>query len=372
MANPPSGSRPGAGPPRSSGPVRPTPPPPEVLKAAASAPRQPLDPERNKEDSEEWTLRPQKLDEYIGQEEVVANLRVFLQAARERQEPVDHILLSGPPGLGKTTLASLVAREMGTQLRTTSGPAIERPIDLLVLLHSLRSHDVLFIDEIHRLSKVVEEILYPVMEDLAFDRVISKGMKKGAVKHKIAPFTLVGATTRGGSLSAPLRSRFGILFHLEYYSADALARIVTRSAGLMSLDVDPGGAAQVAQRCRGTPRIANRLLRRVRDFAQVAGAKVVSEEIAREALDKMGIDRAGLDRLDQRILEVLIQRFDGKPVGLATLAAAVHEDPGNLEEVYEPFLLANGFLLKTPRGRVAGPQAYRHLGLPQQPGLFEF
>lgn len=326
--------------------------------------------QKAREDEQEWTLRPQNLDEYIGQEDVVANLRVYLQAARQRGEPVDHILLSGPPGLGKTTLASLVAREMGTQLRTTSGPAIERPIDLLVLLNSLRSHDVLFIDEIHRLSKIVEEILYPVMEDLAFDRVISKGMKKGAIKHKISPFTLVGATTRGGSLSAPLRSRFGILFHLDYYNAAALQRIVVRSAGLMGLTVDDGGALEIALRCRGTPRIANRLLRRVRDFAQVQAIPVIGQDIARDALDKMGIDRAGLDRLDQRILEALIHRFDGKPVGLTTLAAAVHEDPGNLEEVYEPFLLANGFLLKTPRGRVAGPQAYKHLGIPTQTELF--
>lgn len=329
-----------------------------------------LSPQKVREDEQEWTLRPQQLDDYIGQEEVVGNLRVFLQAARQREEPVDHILLSGPPGLGKTTLASLVAREMGTQLRTTSGPAIERPIDLLVLLNSLRAKDVLFIDEIHRLSKVVEEILYPVMEDLAFDRVISKGMKKGAIKHKIAPFTLVGATTLGGALSAPLRSRFGILFHLDYYRPEALTRIVVRSAALMGLSIDEGGAREVALRCRGTPRIANRLLRRVRDFAQVESAPVIIQELARQALDRMGIDRAGLDPLDQRILEALIERFQGKPVGIATLAAAVHEDPSNLEEVYEPYLLANGFLIKTPRGRMAGPQAYRHLGIPQQPDLF--
>lgn len=326
-------------------------------------PEHSISPKKGREDEQEWTLRPKQLDEYIGQEEIVANLRVFLQAARERNEPVDHILLSGPPGLGKTTLASLVAREMGTQLRTTSGPAIERPIDLLVLLNSLRPKDVLFIDEIHRLSKTVEEILYPVMEDLAFDRVISKGMKKGAVKHKIAPFTLVGATTRGGSLSAPLRSRFGILFQLDYYNAAALQRIVSRSAGLMGLSMDDGGAHEIACRCRGTPRIANRLLRRVRDFAQVEGAPVIIEELARGALDKMGIDRAGLDRIDQRILDCLIHRFNGQPVGIATLAAAVHEDAANLEEIYEPFLLSNGFLLKTPRGRVAGPQAYKHLNL---------
>ncbi len=322
------------------------------------------------EDEQEWTLRPQHLDEYIGQEEIVANLRVFLQAAKGRNEPVDHILLSGPPGLGKTTLASLVAREMGTQLRTTSGPAIERPIDLLVLLNSLRPNDVLFIDEIHRLSKVVEEILYPVMEDLAFDRVISKGMKKGAIKHKVAPFSLVAATTRGGALSSPLRSRFGILFHLDYYKPAALQRIITRSAGLMNLPIDEGGSEEIACRCRGTPRIANRLLRRVRDFAQVAKAECIDRELARQALDKMGIDRAGLDRVDQRILDCLIHQFDGRPVGIATLAAAVHEDASNLEEVYEPFLLANGFLLKTPRGRVAGPQAYRHLEVPMQEELF--
>lgn len=321
---------------------------------------------KGKEDEQEWTLRPQQLDDYIGQEAIVSNLRVFLQAARERQEPVDHILLSGPPGLGKTTLASLVAREMGTQLRTTSGPAIERPIDLLVLLNSLRPKDVLFIDEIHRLSKTVEEILYPVMEDLAFDRVISKGVKKGAIKHKVAPFTLVAATTRGGALSSPLRSRFGILFHLDYYNSEALQRIILRSAGLMGLSIDEGGAAEIACRCRGTPRIANRLLRRVRDFAQVEGAPIIIQELARLALDRMGIDRAGLDSLDQRILDCLIHQFDGRPVGIATLAAAVHEDASNLEEVYEPFLLANGFLLKTPRGRVAGPQAYRHLNIPMQ------
>jgi Holliday junction DNA helicase RuvB len=338
----------------------------------ADPPERPVSPQRLKGDEQEWTLRPQTLDEYIGQEEVVANLRVFIQAARERKEPVDHVLLSGPPGLGKTTLASLVAREMGAQLRTTSGPAIERPIDLLVILNGLQALDVLFVDEIHRLSKVVEEILYPVMEDLSFDRILSKGVKKGAVKHKIHPFTLVGATTRGGSLSAPLRSRFGILFHLDYYSVEALTRIVVRSGSLMKFEIDLDGAREIACRCRGTPRIANRLLRRVRDFAQVDGNPTINQANARTALDRMGIDRAGLDRLDQRILDCLIHRFDGRPVGLATLAAAVHEEPGNLEEVYEPYLLTTGFLLKTPRGRMAAPMAYYHLGLappPQEAGF---
>lgn len=331
------------------------------------APQRLLTPKMAAGDESETTLRPQRLDEYVGQSEVVANLRVFLQAARERQEPVDHILLSGPPGLGKTTLASLVAREMGAELRSTSGPAVERPIDLLVLLNSLKPKDILFIDEIHRMSRNVEEILYPVMEDLSFDRILSKGMRKGAVRHKVSPFTLVGATTRGGSLSAPLRSRFGILFHLNYYEEKELSRIVLRSAGILGIGIDEEGAAEVAARCRGTPRIANRLLRRVRDFAQVDGVGCIDREAARTALDRMGIDRCGLDRLDQRILDTLIHKFQGRPVGLTTLAAAVQEDPHNLEEMYEPFLLAAGFLQKTPRGRVAAPRSYRHLGLTPPP-----
>ncbi|MEW6276978.1 MAG: Holliday junction branch migration DNA helicase RuvB [Candidatus Eremiobacterota bacterium] len=321
-----------------------------------------LNPQAQDEDREH-SLRPQSLDEYIGQTEVVANLRVFLQAARQRQEPLDHVLISGPPGLGKTTLAALIARSMGGNLRTTSGPAVERPIDLLVLLNTLQQGDVLFIDEIHRLSRTVEEILYPVMEDLSFDRILSKGHNKGARTHRIPPFTLVGATTRAGSISAPLRSRFGILLQLEFYSEGELAEIVARSAGILGYRLDPGGGRQIAGRCRGTPRIANRLLRRVRDFAQVEGEELICQRVASRALDRMKIDRCGLDRLDQRILQTLVQRFRGMPVGLNTLAAAVQEDPANLEEVYEPYLLAAGFVLKTHRGRQASRLAFEHLGV---------
>ncbi len=336
------------------------------------APQRILSPRRTERETEDFdrSLRPRSLDEYVGQKEVIKNLRVYLQAARSRGEAVDHVLLSGPPGLGKTTLANLVAKEMGTELVATSGPAIERPIDLLVLLRSLGPRDVLFIDEIHRMSRTVEEILYPAMEDLAFDRIISKGVRKRAVRHKIEPFTLVGATTRSGSLSAPLRSRFGILFHLEFYPPEELAQIIQGSAKRLKIELNLEGAQEIAGRCRGTPRIANRLLRRVRDFAQVQGHKVICHDLARDSLDQMGIDRGGLDRLDQRILRSLTESFAGKAVGLNTLAAAVGEDPFNLEEQYEPFLLNNGFIQKTPRGRMATQRAFRHLGVPH-PSLQE-
>ena len=321
-----------------------------------------MDPHSQPDDTD-FSLRPNSLDEYVGQRENIENLRVFMQAASQRHEALDHVLLSGPPGLGKTTLAQLIAAEMGVNMRPTSGPAIERPIDLLVLLNSLQPYDVLFIDEIHRLSRVVEEILYPVMEDLSFDRVLSKGATAGAVRHKISPFTLVGATTKGGAISSPLRSRFGILLQLEFYSPSDLAAIVRRSARLLSVEIDDEGSLEIARRCRGTPRIANRLIKRVREFAQVNGDRIITGAVAGHALDRLSIDSCGLDRIDRLILDLLVNRYKGEPVGLGTLAAACQEEPENLEEVYEPYLLAEGFITKTPRGRQAAPRAYEHMGM---------
>ena len=309
------------------------------------------------------TLRPRSLDEYCGQERVRDNLRVLIDAARERREPLDHVILSGPPGLGKTTLAGVVANEMGAVLRTTSGPAIERQGDLAAMLTNLQEGDVLFIDEIHRLNRAVEEVLYPAMEDFVLDIVIGKGPAARSVRLDIPRFTLIGATTRTGLLTGPLRDRFGISYRLDYYSVDELARIVRRSAGILGVEVDEAGAAEIASRSRGTPRLANRLLKRVRDYAQVRAGGSVDEHVAAEALSFFEIDELGLDWMDVRILSCLARTFRGRPVGLATVAAAVGEDPSTLEDVYEPYLMQRGLMVRTPQGRRATPAAFAHLGL---------
>ncbi|MHB8572337.1 MAG: Holliday junction branch migration DNA helicase RuvB [Candidatus Dormibacteria bacterium] len=323
------------------------------------------------------TLRPRTLDEYIGQADVKANLSIVLEAARGRGEAVEHILISGPPGLGKTTLAQVIANQLGAQIRVTSGPAIEHQGALASVMTSLEERDVFFIDEVHRLGRLIEESLYPAMEDFVFDWVSGKGAGAVPLRLPLKRFTVVGATTRLGLLSAPLRDRFGIAFRLEFYSEDEMAQIVGRSAGILGVDIDPEGITEVARRARGTPRVANRLLRRVRDFAQVRASGHVDGEVARQALEMLDVDPAGLDRLDRRFLLTVIDKFQGGPVGLGTLATALAEDQGTLEEVVEPFLVQRGFLKRTPRGRVAGELAYAHLGRPAprtppgQPGLFE-
>jgi len=315
----------------------------------------------------ERTLRPKTLDDYCGQERVRENLRVLIQAARDRGEPLDHVIFSGPPGLGKTTLAGVVANEMGARLHTTSGPAIERTGDLAAILTNLEEGDVLFVDEIHRLNHQVEEVLYPAMEDFFLDIVIGKGPAARSIRLDVPHFTLVGATTRTGLLTGPLRDRFGISYRLDYYTIDELTRIVMRSASILGVEIDEQAAAEIASRSRGTPRLANRLLKRVRDYAQVKASGKVTWDIAAEALSFFEIDELGLDWMDIKILTVLTRTFRGRPVGLSTVASAVGEDPSTLEDVYEPYLLQTGLIMRTPQGRQAMPAAFEHLGVPLPP-----
>ncbi|WP_343248973.1 Holliday junction branch migration DNA helicase RuvB [Diplocloster hominis] len=311
----------------------------------------------------EHSLRPQTLDEYIGQEKAKKNLKVFIQAAKQRGEALDHVLFYGPPGLGKTTLAGIIAHEMEVNIKVTSGPAIEKPGEMAAILNNLQEGDLLFVDEIHRLNRQVEEVLYPAMEDYAIDILIGKGATARSIRLDLPKFTLVGATTRAGLLTAPLRDRFGVVHHLEFYTVEELQTIVIRSAKVLKVRIDAKGAEEIARRSRGTPRLANRLLKRTRDFAQVKYDGNITEDVARFALDLLDVDRMGLDQIDRTILRTLIEKFSGGPVGLDTLAAAIGEDAGTIEDVYEPYLVQNGFLLRTPRGRMASDLAYRHLGL---------
>lgn len=311
----------------------------------------------------EGNLRPQLLVDYIGQEKAKENLKVYIEAAKQRNDALDHVLFYGPPGLGKTTLAGIIANEMGVHLKVTSGPAIEKPGEMAAILNNLQEHDVLFVDEIHRLNRQVEEVLYPAMEDYAIDIMIGKGTSARSIRLELPKFTLVGATTRAGMLTAPLRDRFGVVHHLEYYTENELKTIIIRSAKVLGVEIDEEGAMEMARRSRGTPRLANRLLKRVRDFAQVRYDGKITKEVADFALNLLEVDRYGLDQIDRRILSTIMVQFSGGPVGLDTLAAAIGEDSGTIEDVYEPYLIKNGFLVRTPRGRVVGDFAYEHLGI---------